>query len=210
MAIELKQQLKLSQQLVMTPQLQQAIKLLQLSRLELLATVQQELQENPVLEECSRPRTKRPMTPSARKRGRCPAPAESSTDGESNGEASDAEKIADVDWQNYMDAYPQTGMAVAGDDDERRSLEATLTERDDAPATTSSGSSSSPSSATTSARRGLDHRQPRRRRLSAVRRRGDRAPGAACRGGVGRSALAEGPGTSTRRASRRATCASAC
>ena len=51
MAIELKQQLKLTQQLVMTPQLQQAIKLLQLSRLELLSTVQQELEENPVLEE---------------------------------------------------------------------------------------------------------------------------------------------------------------
>lgn len=35
----------------MTPQLQQAIKLLQLSRLELLETVQQELMENPFLEE---------------------------------------------------------------------------------------------------------------------------------------------------------------
>ena len=34
-AMELRQQLKLTQQLVMTPQLQQAIKLLQLSRLEL-------------------------------------------------------------------------------------------------------------------------------------------------------------------------------
>ena len=43
MAIELKQQLKLTQQLVMTPQLQQAIKLLQLSRLELVDVVQQEL-----------------------------------------------------------------------------------------------------------------------------------------------------------------------
>jgi RNA polymerase sigma-54 factor len=51
MALELRQQLKLSQQLVMTPQLQQAIKLLQLSRLELLETVQQELMENPFLEE---------------------------------------------------------------------------------------------------------------------------------------------------------------
>ena len=51
MAIELKQELRLSQQLVMTPQLQQAIKLLQLSRLELVGLVQQELQENPVLEE---------------------------------------------------------------------------------------------------------------------------------------------------------------
>ena len=51
MAIEIKQQLRLSQQLVMTPQLQQAIKLLQLSRLELADLVQQELQENVVLEE---------------------------------------------------------------------------------------------------------------------------------------------------------------
>ncbi|MUM78190.1 RNA polymerase factor sigma-54 [Pseudodesulfovibrio sp. F-1] len=51
MGLELRQQLKLSQQLVMTPQLQQAIKLLQLSRLELLETVQQELMENPFLDE---------------------------------------------------------------------------------------------------------------------------------------------------------------
>ncbi|MDR2892329.1 MAG: RNA polymerase factor sigma-54 [Deltaproteobacteria bacterium] len=51
MALELRQQLKLSQQLVMTPQLQQAIKLLQLSRIELVDMVQQELLENPFLEE---------------------------------------------------------------------------------------------------------------------------------------------------------------
>ena len=51
MALELRQQLKLTQQLVMTPQLQQAIKLLQLSRLELTETVQQEIEQNPVLEE---------------------------------------------------------------------------------------------------------------------------------------------------------------
>ena len=51
MALELRQQLKLTQQLIMTPQLQMAIKLLQLSRLELLETVNQELEENPALEE---------------------------------------------------------------------------------------------------------------------------------------------------------------
>ncbi len=51
MAIELKQSLKLSQQLVITPQLQQAIKLLQLSRLELTDLIQNELLENPILEE---------------------------------------------------------------------------------------------------------------------------------------------------------------
>ncbi len=50
MAMELKQSLKLSQQLVMTPQLQQAIKLLQLSRLELLEQVREEMEQNPLLE----------------------------------------------------------------------------------------------------------------------------------------------------------------
>jgi len=51
MAFELRQNLKLSQQLIMTPQLQQAIKLLQLSRLEMMDVVNQELEENPLLEE---------------------------------------------------------------------------------------------------------------------------------------------------------------
>ena len=51
MALELKQSLKLSQQLVMTPQLQQAIKLLQLSRVELVDLVNKEMLENPILEE---------------------------------------------------------------------------------------------------------------------------------------------------------------
>ena len=51
MVFELKQTLKLTQQLIMTPQLQQSIKLLQLSRLELADTINQELEENPLLEE---------------------------------------------------------------------------------------------------------------------------------------------------------------
>jgi len=50
-ALALKQQLKLAQQLLMTPQLQQAIKLLQLSRLELAETIRQEIEQNPLLEE---------------------------------------------------------------------------------------------------------------------------------------------------------------
>src|SRR5439155_1347010 len=44
-------ELRLSQKLVMTPQLQQAIKLLQLSRLELQEALTQQLEENPMLEE---------------------------------------------------------------------------------------------------------------------------------------------------------------
>jgi RNA polymerase sigma-54 factor len=51
MGLEIKQTLRLSQQLIMTPQLQQAIKLLQLSRLELVETINQEMETNPILEE---------------------------------------------------------------------------------------------------------------------------------------------------------------
>ncbi len=50
MALEQKLSLKLSQRLVMTPSLQQAIKLLQLSRLELGETLAQEILENPLLD----------------------------------------------------------------------------------------------------------------------------------------------------------------
>jgi RNA polymerase sigma-54 factor len=129
MAIELKQQLKLSQQLVMTPQLQQAIKLLQLSRLELEQTVNQELQENPVLEmiEVEEELPKEiAREDEAASQSSPDAPAAASD----TREASDHDKIGDLDWQNYMDAYPQTGMSVARDDDERRGIEATLTRRE--------------------------------------------------------------------------------
>ncbi len=51
MALEQKLSLKLSQKLVMTPSLQQAIKLLQMTRMELDTLLTQELVENPVLEE---------------------------------------------------------------------------------------------------------------------------------------------------------------
>mgnify|MGYP001818210109 CR=1 FL=1 len=44
-------QLKIGQHLTMTPQLQQAIRLLQLSTLELQAEVQDVLESNPMLEQ---------------------------------------------------------------------------------------------------------------------------------------------------------------
>ncbi len=55
MALEIRQNLKLVQQPIMTPQLQQAIKLLQLSRMELIDLVRQEQEENPFLEEVTSP-----------------------------------------------------------------------------------------------------------------------------------------------------------
>jgi RNA polymerase sigma-54 factor len=53
MGIQLKQGLRQQQNLVMTPQLQQAIKLLQLNHMELAELINQELTENPVLEEAA-------------------------------------------------------------------------------------------------------------------------------------------------------------
>jgi RNA polymerase sigma-54 factor len=50
MALEQKLRLKLAQRLVMTPSLQQAIKLLQLSRLELEEALTEEILENPILD----------------------------------------------------------------------------------------------------------------------------------------------------------------
>ena len=50
MALGPRLELRQSQALVMTPQLQQAIKLLQMSNLELNVYVDQELEQNPLLE----------------------------------------------------------------------------------------------------------------------------------------------------------------
>jgi RNA polymerase sigma-54 factor len=144
MAIELKQQLRLSQQLVMTPQLQQAIKLLQLNQLELVGLIQQELQENPVLEELEgdedTPAEATDQTPGEERTtadSESPEPLDASDPRTSETDApaadelpTDAEKIADVEWENYMESNPQTGLETrSADTDERRSLEATLTRR---------------------------------------------------------------------------------
>lgn len=80
MALELKQDLKLAQQLVMTPQLQQAIKLLQLSRMELQEVIAQQLKENPLLEE--------------------------DISLEESGEKKSAEQQeTDQEWEEYMEGY---------------------------------------------------------------------------------------------------------
>ena len=50
---DLRLDMKMAQQLVMTPQLQQAIRLLQLSRMDSIDAVRDELMDNPLLEERS-------------------------------------------------------------------------------------------------------------------------------------------------------------
>ncbi len=96
MALELRQSLKLSQQLVMTPQLQQAIKLLQLSRLELQQAIREELEVNPALEE----------EQEGLPEGQEVAEASTPEGGAGSSEATDAappkELIDRVDWDYYF------------------------------------------------------------------------------------------------------------
>ena len=101
MALELRQQLKLTQQLIMTPQLQMAIKLLQLSRLELLDQIHQELEENPALEEVQE------SQPEDRNAEAAEKPESDRVD---NQEVTIDEKIPDdIDWSNYIDEYNSVG-----------------------------------------------------------------------------------------------------
>ena len=102
MAFELRQGLRLTQQLVMTPQLQQAIKLLQLCRLELLDAINEEMEENPLLEE---------------------VPAEVDAGSDAGGEpiiapseppplepvSIEETAQADIDWSNYLGEYNAPG-----------------------------------------------------------------------------------------------------
>jgi len=148
MALELKQQLKLTQTLVMTPQLQQAIKLLQLSRIELLDAVQAELLENPVLEEVADEdspaqgdgeaslaefeptehdgeitgaQEERQVAEAAALDARETPPAAEEPSGE--------DMVSDVDWDSYMESRPQTTTISRGEDD-RSPIEANLTPRE--------------------------------------------------------------------------------
>ncbi len=118
MAFELKQQLKLSQQLVMTPQLQQAIKLLQLNHLELADLVQNEMVENPVLEEEIEQRVD-PLS-------EVKAPEQAIADPNAEGQ----QEKTDIDWEKYLEAYsssPKTGSEIRRDSDDLPTYDQTLT-----------------------------------------------------------------------------------
>ena len=92
MALEQRLALKISQKLVMTQSLQQAIKLLQMSRLELNETIQQELLENPVLED-SQDGIEEPQATTNEE-----APEPSSED-------SFEDKLENIDMESYFQDY---------------------------------------------------------------------------------------------------------
>lgn len=103
MSLELRQQVKLTQKLVMTQQLRQAIKLLQLNRLELTNALHEEMAQNPMLEEVVvvQDNVSNPESLSAEEvHGAAAEPvATSQVSGD------DPKNVAEVDWENYSNNF---------------------------------------------------------------------------------------------------------
>jgi RNA polymerase sigma-54 factor len=110
MALTQRLDLRQSQALVMTPQLQQAIKLLQLSNLELAVFVEAELAENPLLE-----RDDRPADPSAETAPAEPAPAQGAEDSDLWHEKAGAEGDGKLDLAGDPEAWRSRTAASDGD-----------------------------------------------------------------------------------------------
>jgi RNA polymerase sigma-54 factor len=133
MALEIRQVQRLAQQLVMTPQLQQAIKLLQLSRVELQEMISKELQENPVLEEGSTEDAETGEQPRAEAPPENPGPVLEPVI--PNRELSAVDKIGTLDWQEYLDSHSNsihgslTAEATADDGDAPPSWENSITKK---------------------------------------------------------------------------------
>jgi RNA polymerase sigma-54 factor len=125
MAMEMRQQLKMSQQLVMTPQLQQAIKLLQLTRLELQDLVIQELENNPLLEESTE-------MDDVREPDSLEIAEQEHEPPEQTADFHEVETGEDTlrDWDSYLDGYNySSGEQQYGGDDERPSFENLLSKK---------------------------------------------------------------------------------
>ena len=110
MSMELRLQLRQTQRMIMTQSLQQAIGLLQLSRLELIQAVRQELEENPLLDE--------------------EVPEEAQVTEEASGD--DEEKpgedpLSDFDWESYLEDASDYRREFPREEVERWSPEERLT-----------------------------------------------------------------------------------
>jgi RNA polymerase sigma-54 factor len=115
MAMQLKTSMKLSQQLRMTPQLQQAIKLLQLSRLELEGAIRKELDENPVLEEFQESTEDEPAVKTAESET---TQAQETPDSPESQAASDPRQQEEFEWENYLDTNYKPPQGVSGGTEE--------------------------------------------------------------------------------------------
>jgi RNA polymerase sigma-54 factor len=119
MALEIRQSLKMSLQPIMTPQLQQAIKLLQLSRMELMDLIRQEEEENPVLEQVSEPTQEtEPLETSYETISTSPA--------ESKEKSKDEMALPDAEYRTGESSW---GGRATDDDDDRPTFENFLTKK---------------------------------------------------------------------------------
>src|SRR5262245_40172745 len=115
-------QQRLTQQLVMTPQLRQAIKILQVSRAELETLIDQELIENPVLEENLEDKApdgeyEVPTVDGLKATEEAPS--------ETPNEVEQASTIDQIDWREFAENYSNDmhgtgGSAAASDADDHR------------------------------------------------------------------------------------------
>jgi len=143
--MEIKQQLRLSQQLVMTPQLQQAIKLLQLSRMELIEQIREELEQNPLLEQPEETTSAQEDEHAEKSPGEAsleadsaevpagqePPPPETAQEVKADGESP-----PEIDWEQYLNSYQFNEPATASnrgniDTDDLPSFEANLVKKED-------------------------------------------------------------------------------
>ncbi|MBI5014070.1 MAG: RNA polymerase factor sigma-54 [Deltaproteobacteria bacterium] len=128
MALEIRQhlnqELRLTQELVMTPQLQQAIKLLQLSRLELVDRIQEEMEANPLLDELKEddaPSVETEIEAEAVARGEAEPLVPAATE-------SPEVQPPEFDWEQYLAHYDLTPLSEGpiDRDDDRPSVESFL------------------------------------------------------------------------------------
>src|SRR5436190_20330129 len=136
MALETRLYQRLSQQLVMTPQLRQAIKILQVARAELEQLIDQELTENPVLEEIlEEPRVEEEET-------RTDEQYETGANGEdelavpevreTTTEVAPDNGLQEIDWKEYLENYSNDWNQASGtssdyDEEKRAAMDNMLT-----------------------------------------------------------------------------------
>ncbi len=136
MALETKLYQKLSQQLVMTPQLRQAIKILQVSRAELETLIDEEMEQNPVLEEGLEQETEEaqvPRTDTASELNGNVADEwnEAREHRDTTAEVEPTSRMDGIDWKEYLDNYSNDWHGSYSsneeyDDEKRPTLENTL------------------------------------------------------------------------------------
>jgi len=128
-------QLRIGQSLTMTPQLQQAIRLLQLSTLELQTEIQEVLESNPMLEIEEERSSSDPLEDSKQKSDETVASEQSNSDGSDINDIQNDAAAQDVDlnsqdmpdelpvdsqWDDIYEPTMATSSSTSGDDDKAR------------------------------------------------------------------------------------------